>query len=74
MPEYAIMVRTAELSPAIENATADEVTENLTPPLTELAQEMSQFCETLQGGDWVIVSHNLATLNHHLLVTFLLCR
>lgn len=74
MTEYTILVKTTELNSAIARATPDEVTEHLTPPLTEVGKELSQICETLLGGGWEIVSHDIARLNHHLLIAFLLRR
>ena len=74
MKEYMILVHTVELSPAIEDATADEITDHFTLPLTDIAHEVTQYAETIGGGGWEVVSHTLTKLHSHLLLTFLLCR
>ena len=74
MKEYMILVHTVELSPAIETATADEITAQFTSSLTDIAHQVTQYAETIGQGGWEVVSHTLTKLHSHLLVTFLLCR
>ena len=74
MREYCTMVRTLEIKAGMADATADEVTNDLTVSLAQAVHAASTGTQTLEGGGWEIVSHNLARVDRHLIVSFLLCR
>jgi len=74
MAEYGMIVTTGELTVGIADASADEVSQSLTVVLTEMLQKTSKGIETLQGGGWSIVSHEITRIDRHLVVSFLLCR
>ena len=72
--EYATMVQTAELKPGLADFTSDEVGQNIAVGLSQVLQKASKGLQTLQGGGWEILSHDLTRIDRHLVVSLLICR
>lgn len=72
--EYGMMVETGELKPGMADATAGEVSRSLTLGLGNIVQKASKGLETLEGGGWVIVSHDLTRIERHLVLSLLVRR
>ncbi len=74
MAEYNMMLNTIELKPGVAEATADEISKDLTMHLGEISQGMSKATESFQGGGWEVVSHALTRIDSHLILSFLIRR
>lgn len=74
MAEYGMVVTTIVLKPEIETAKADQVAQDLTIVLQKKIGQTSKAIETLQGGGWGIIAHDLTRLGNNLLLSFLLRR
>ncbi len=74
MVEYGMIVTTGELKAGMADATASEVSQSLTVVLSQMVQRASKGIETLQGGSWKIVSHEITRIDRHLVVSFLIHR
>jgi len=74
MAEYSTIVTTVDLKPEIYKATSEQVAQAITMSLGNVLRKTSKGIETLGGGGWHILSHQLTTIGDHLIVSFLLRR
>jgi len=74
MSEYSMMVQTAELKPGIADMTTNEVSQSLSQAFGQAVSKAAQGANTVAGGGWEILSHEITRLDRHLVVSFLLKR
>ncbi len=75
MFEYSAIVYPIEIKPEIDDATGDEVAHDLTLGFQGALGVATQILETARIGEgWEIASHDVVTLDRHLLISFLLRR
>jgi hypothetical protein len=72
--EYSIMVHTIQLKPGIGDATSDEVSQGLTIALAQVIQTVGKAAQSLEGGGWDVISHEITRLDRHVVISFLLSR
>lgn len=72
MSEYGMMVQTIEIKPAMEDATADEISQTMTVGLGQILQKASKGLSNLPNGrKGEIVSHDLIRIGRHLVLSIL---
>jgi hypothetical protein len=72
--EYNFIVATADMTPAIADLTADELSLAMTATLNKMARSLSQSITVLPGDGWEAMSHDILRIDRHLVVTFLIRR
>ena len=72
--EYAFMTAIMALPPGMTDLTTEEVSHGIGAPLGRFGETLQTAIPAFQGGGWEVVSHNLARLDGHLLVSLLLRR
>ena len=70
--EYSVMAQGVDVPPQAVQAGRDELAQSLTFGLGKLMGQVSKGIDSLEGGGWEIVSHQLTPFGTRLVVTFLL--
>ena len=75
MAEHRLMLFAMKLLPDVLEASSNEIGRGLTLSLGRILDEdISKRLDSLEGGGWEIVSHNLTTMDQHLIFSFLIRR
>ncbi len=75
MAEHRLMLFAMKLLPDVLEASSNEIGRGLTLSLGRILDaDISKRLDSLEGGGWEIVSHNLTTMDQHLIFSFLIRR
>ena len=75
MAEHRLMLFAMKLLPDVLEASSNEIGRGLTLSLGRILDEdISKRLDSLEGGGWEIVSHNLTAMGQHLIFSFLIRR
>ena len=69
--EYSIGFQTLEMGPGLAGASGDEVNDELTRQVGSTVRDLAEALQTLEGGGWEIISHDITSLDGRLVASFL---
>ena len=70
--EYGMMVRTFEVKPSMEDATANEISNEMVKELGKIMQPIAKALTSLpEGKRGELLSHNIVRIGSHIIVSFL---
>jgi hypothetical protein len=74
MAEYGMVLTNIDLKPEIATAKGEQIAQGLTIVLQKAVQQTSKGIDTLEGGGWGIIAHDITKIGNNLIVSFLLRR
>lgn len=72
--DYQLFANPHPLAPGTDKMSTEELTVGLTTALAPMVGQIGETLDSLDGGGWEIVSHELTKIENNLILTFLVRR
>ena len=74
MAEYGVMAQSVDLKPEAYSASGALLAKTITESTNQILIKAAKGLQSVQGGGWEILSHQITRIGDHLIVSFLLRR